>query len=52
MLMSAEMCRDIQASNNARKLGEQQDCLIVNTLAVNQTCTHRHNCDTVYVYVW
>ena len=36
MLMTAEICEDIQASNIARTLGQQPD----DPLAVNQIHTH------------
>ena len=38
MLMSAEMCEDIQASDYDRKLGEQPD----DCIAVSQPYTHIH----------
>ena len=49
MLMSTEMCKYIQASNDTRKPGEQPD----ERLAINQTYTRIHNCDiTVCFYVY
>ena len=40
------MCKDFQASNNARKLDMTPD----DHLAVNQTYTHRRNYDIAVVF--